>query len=202
MKHLHHNCFATSPATKLAMLIVTSLLTGAGTANAATPTEIKKAELVPNVTVYRTVENNTEMRCSFDLPTTGSASTIKLFPIADCPRKDDEEEDEDKPFKPHSIRIHNMPIKSKVLLTDSQLCKQEGQSWIQLDTSRANASLEKTGIDAIWTYGSNPENLGYVYNKGEDNQRPSSGFRVIGKGPAIQQGKLACIVITLPKKGI
>ena len=184
------------------MLIVTSLLTGAGTAHAATPTEIKKAELVPNITVYRTVENNTEMACSFDLPTAGNASTIKLFPIADCPRKDDEEEDEDKPFKPHSIRIHNMPIKSKVLLTNSQLCKQVGQSWIELDTSRANASLEKMGIDKLWSYAGSPEKPGYVYNKGEDNQTPSSGFRIIGKGPAIQQGKLACIVVNLPKKGI
>lgn len=202
MKHFHHYSFATKPAKKLAMLIATSLLTGTGTTYAATPTDITHAELAPILTLYRSVENSAEITCPFELPTMGSVQTIKLQPKEACPRKEDEDKDEDKPFKPHSIRIHNMPIKSKVLLVDSKDCTKEGHAWVELDTSRANASLEKMGIDKIWSYAGSPEKPGYVYNKGEDNQTPSFGFRVIGKGAAIQQGELACIVVTLPKRGI
>ena len=180
MKHLHHCCCATSPATN----------------------DSTSAELPPILTLYRTVDNNTENSCSFDLPDMGSAFPIKLYPKEACPRKEDEEEDEDKPFKPHSIRIHNLPIKSRVLLVDNKDGIKEGHAWIEFDTSRANASLEKMGIDKLWSYAGRPEKPGYVYNKGEDNHTPSWGFRIIGKGPAIPQGELACIVVTLPKKGL
>lgn len=200
MKYLQPYFYVASPAMKLAMLIATSLLSGAGTAYAANTTDITHAELTPVITLYRQVENGSDRPCPFELPALGSVAPIKLLPKDACPRKEDEDEDKDKPFKAHSIRIHNMPIKSTVLLVDSDTCTKEGHAWVELDTSRANASLEKMGIDKIWTYTGSQEKPGYVYNKGEDNQTPSFGVRIIGKGNPIEPGELACIVVTLPKR--
>lgn len=192
MKHLHYFCFTASPATKLAILIAPLLLAGSVTATAASTTDITRAELTPTIALYQTVDNSTEPACSFDLPALGNPLPMKRLPKKECP----------EPIDPHSIRIHNMPIKSKVLLVDSADCAKEGHAWIELDTSRANASLEKMGIDKIWTYPGSPEKPGYVYNKGDDNNMPSSGFRVIGKGNPIKQGELACIVVNIPKRNM
>lgn len=186
MKHLHNPRLAVTTIIKQAMLAAPLLLSGAATFAAT------QADPTPIIALYKTVDNTTEPACGLELPATGSGTTVKLLPKKACPANARE---------PHSIRIRNVPIKSTFLLTDNERCEKANSAWVELDTSRANASLEKLGIDKIWTYAGSPERPGYLTNSGLDSNAPSRGFRVIGKGNPIAQGELACIVVTMAPRG-
>lgn len=179
----------------LHLLLITPLLFSSAQVSAASLTAARDADPTPILALYQTVDNNTEPACGLELPTAGSGATVRLFPKTTCPPVKDEDE-KDKPIKPHAIRIRNMPIKSTFLLTDNDRCEKANSAWVELDTSRANASLEKMGIDKLWTYAGSAEAPGYLTNSGLDSNVPSRGFRIIGKGDAIRQGELTCIVVT------
>lgn len=187
MKPLHYRRLAVTTAIKQAMLAAPLLLSGVA-AFAATTTDSTQADPTPTLALYQTADNNTEPACGLELPVAGSGTTVKLLPKKQCSADANE---------PHAIRIRNVPIKSNFLLTDNERCEKANSAWVELDTSRANASLEKMGIDKIWTYAGSPEKPGYLTNSGLDSNAPSRGFRIIGKGDPIAQGELACIVVTM-----
>ncbi|EKT4485048.1 hypothetical protein QEM02_005226 [Pseudomonas putida] len=182
MKHLHYRRLAVTTAIKQAMLAAPLILSGAASFAAT------QADPPPILALYQTVDNNTEPACGLELPEAGSGITVKLLPKQQCPSNARE---------PHSIRIRNVPIKSTFLLTDNERCEKTNSAWVELDTSRANASLEKIGIDKLWTYAGSPEKPSYLTNSGLDSNAPSRGFRVFDKGNPIKQGELACIVVTM-----
>ncbi|MDH0756304.1 hypothetical protein N5C70_06100 [Pseudomonas juntendi] len=183
----------TLPSALIQAMLTMPLLLSSVAADAADTTRSNLADPTPLLSLYQTVDNNTEPACGFELPEAGSGTTVKLLPNKECPSEARE---------PHSIRIRNVPIKSTFLLTDNERCEKLDSSWVELDTSRANASLEKMGIDKIWTYAGRPEKPGYLTNSGLDNNVPSRGFRVIGKGDPIKQGDLTCIVVTIAPRSI
>ncbi|MFJ4433953.1 hypothetical protein ACIPZG_23775 [Pseudomonas sp. NPDC089395] len=183
MKPLHYRLFAITSPIKQVLLTAPLLITGA-VALAASNTETTHADPTPVLALYQTVDNNTEPACAFDLPALGSGTTAKFFPKKTCP------EVEDDPIEPHAIRIRNMPIASKFLLTDNERCEKTDSAWVELETTRANASLEKLGIDKIWTYS------GYLTNAGLDSNAPSRGFKVIARGNPIKQGELTCVTVS------
>ncbi|MEX5506346.1 hypothetical protein Q1J61_21405 [Pseudomonas putida] len=187
MKHLHDRRLAVTTAIKQAMLAAPLLLSGAASFAAT------QADPIPIIALYKTAENNTEPACGLELPETGSGGTVNLLPKKQCP---------EDARQPHAIRIRNVPIKSTFLLTDNDRCEKANSAWIELDTSRANASLEKIGIDKIWTNAGSPERPGYLTNSGLDSNAPSRGFRIIGKGEPIKQGELTCIKVTIAPRSI
>ncbi|WP_156333146.1 hypothetical protein [Pseudomonas sp. NBRC 111119] len=187
MKQLHYRRLAVTTAIKQALLAAPLLLSGVA-AFAATTTDSTQADPTPFLALYQTADNNTEPACGLALPEAGSGTTVKLLPKKQCSADANE---------PHAIRIRNVPIKSNFLLTDNERCEKANSAWIELDTSRSNASLEKMGIDKLWTYAGTPEKPGYLTNSGLDSNAPSRGFRIIGNGDKIVQGELACIVVTM-----
>ncbi|MDZ5602157.1 hypothetical protein SJI00_05120 [Pseudomonas sp. RP23018S] len=191
MKRLPH--LQPTPIVAIKRALLTLPLLTCVAAHAASTSEATQADITPIISMYQG-----ELACSKELPATGGLVPVQWRPKQVCPKGG---EDEDEPFEAHSIRIRNMPIKSTVLLIDSNTCVKDGNAWIELDTSRANASLERMGVDKLWTYAGSAEKPGYVYNKGDDSNAPSYGFRIIGKGNAIKPGELACVVISTPKRG-
>ncbi|QCI11368.1 hypothetical protein E6B08_08140 [Pseudomonas putida] len=179
MKRLHYRTYTVKQ-----LMLSAPLLLGLVAPFAIANSELTSADPKPTLALYQTVDNSTEPACSFDLPVLGSGATQTLKPEQTCP------EVEGAPIEPHSIRIRNVPIATTFLLTDNDRCEKEGSAWIELETTRANASLEKLGIDKIWTYSS------YLTNSGLDSSALSRGFKVRAKGDPIQQGKLACIKVT------
>ncbi len=184
MKHLHERRLAVTTAIKQAMLAAPLLLSGAASFAAT------QADPIPMLALFHTDDNGTEPACGVELPATGSGRTVNVLPKKQCP---------ENARAPYSIRIRNVPIKSTFLLTDNERCEKANSAWVELDTSRANASLEKMGIDKIWLYAGTPGAPGYLYNTGLDTSPPipSRGFRVIGKGEPIKQGELSCIKVTI-----
>lgn len=184
MKHLHERRLAVTTAIKQAMLAAPLLLSGGASFAATQP------DPIPMLALWHTVENGTEPACGVELPAAGSGWTMDVLPKKKCPENARE---------PYAIRIRNVPIKSTFLLTDNERCEKANSAWVELDTSRANASLEKIGIDKIWLYAGDPGVPGYLFNTGLDTNPPipSRGFRVIGKGDPIEQGKLSCIKVTI-----
>ncbi|MFF7065455.1 hypothetical protein [Pseudomonas sp. NPDC008258] len=187
MNKLHNNRPTITSAIKQAVLAVPLLVSGVAAVAAGT-TSSTLADPTPILALYQTVDNNTEPACGLELPEAGSGTTVKLLPKKQCPPEG---------RAPHSIRIRNVPIKSTFLLTDNERCEKANSAWVELDTSRSNASLEKMGIDKIWTYAGSPEKPGYLTNSGLDSNAPSRGFRITGRGDPIKQGQLACIVVTI-----
>ncbi|HEN8728645.1 TPA: hypothetical protein ACNV18_000505 [Pseudomonas putida] len=184
MKHLHERRLAVTTAIKQAMLAAPLLLSGAASFAAT------QADPIPMLALFHTDDNGTEPACGVELPATGSGRTVNVLPKKQCP---------ENARAPYSIRIRNVPIKSTFLLTDNERCEKANSAWVELDTSRANASLEKIGIDKIWLYAGDPGVPGYLFNTGLDTNPPipSRGFRVIGKGEPIKQGELSCIKVTI-----
>ena len=184
MKPLHYRVFSSMPAKQplLCLSLFMSCIAPVALANS----NESLADPIPTLALYQTVDNNTEPACSFDLPGHGSGTTVKLQPKATCPKV------EGKPINPHSLRIRDVPIATRFLLTSVASCdkSEKGAAWIELETTRANASLEKLGIDKIWTYSA------YLTNSGLDSNAPSRGFKVTAKGDPIQQGSLSCIQVT------
>lgn len=179
------------PSSLQRLLVITPLFLGSALVSAS-PGTTPSNDLVPALVLYQTVGNNTEKSCTLELPVVGSGETAELNVKSLCPLVEDEE------MVPHLIRIRNAPIKSKFLLTNDSDCKKiDHLGWIELDTSRPNASLEKLGIDKLWSYSGSAEKPGYVYNKGTDSQTPSKGFRVIGKASPGADNVLQCIVVTM-----
>lgn len=126
----------TLPSALIQAMLTMPLLLSSVAADAADTTRSNLADPTPLLSLYQTVDNNTEPACGFELPEAGSGTTVKLLPKKKCPSEARE---------PHSIRIRNVPIKSTFLLTDNERCEKLDSSWVELDTSRANASLEKMG---------------------------------------------------------
>lgn len=186
MKYLCYRRLTATSAIKQAMLIAPWFFISAASLAASTA-DSAEATLTPILALYQTADNGTEPACGLELPVAGSGVTVKLRPSEDCPQS----------IEPHAIRIRNAPIKSTFLLTDNKRCEKADSAWVELDTSRANASLEKMGIDKIWTYAGSPAKPGYLTNRGLDSNAPSRGFRIIGKGNPIKQGELACILVTM-----
>ena len=161
------------------------------------PLGAQAAQDPPSVlTLYQTVDNNTELSCSADVPGTGSNTTIRFYPRkADvCQGDEDAEEDEDKIFKPHSIRIRSAPAAATFILSDKMTaqehCSKESDSnWIELETTRPLSSLEKLGLDKTTDY------RGYITNVGSDSNARSIGFKVVDYKGVISQGSLSCVEI-------
>lgn len=171
------------------VLVYGTAALGAGIADSPQP------DPTPMLALFQTVDNNTEPSCGLDLTAIPGGLPQKLLPKKECAEVDG------SVIAPHAIRIRNVPIKSTLLLTNNERCEKANSAWVELDTSRANASLEKLGIDKIWTYAGSPEKPGYLTNNGLDSSAPSRGFRVIGKGGPIKQGELACVVVTFAGRG-
>ncbi|KAF0250834.1 hypothetical protein [Pseudomonas putida] len=150
------------------------------------------------LTLYYTVDNNTELSCSTDVPRAGSDTTVKFYPKdpGACERNEGAEEEEDKIFKPHSIRIRNAPAATTFVLSDKTAtqdrnCSKESDSnWIELETTRPNSSLEKLGIDKLTDY------RGYITNAGSDSNARSIGVKMVASKGSIVRGNLSCIEIT------
>lgn len=145
------------------------------------------------LTLYQTVDNNTELSCSFDVPATGSDTIVRFYPRdpnGKC--KGNETDEKDKLFQPHSIRIRYAPAAARIILSDKQTsqlhCSKDG-NWIELETTRPLSSLEKMGLDNITDY------TGYVTNIGSDTQARSIGFKRVDSKGIIPQGKLNCIEV-------
>lgn len=190
MKYLHYRRLAITTAIKQTMLAAPLLMSGVA-AFAASTTDATQANPTPFLALYQTVDNNTEPTCGLELSETGSGIPVELIINKRC---------SGHAIEPHAIRIRNVPVKSTFLLTDNERCEKANSAWVELDTSRDNASLEKIGIDKIWTYAGRPDKPGYLTNSGLDSSAPSRGFRVIGKGDPIKQGELACIVVTIARR--
>lgn len=185
-------CSLAVPSSLQRLLVITPLFLGSALVSAS-PGTTPSADLIPELVLYQTVENNTEKSCRLELPAVGSGETAELNVRALCPLV------EGKNMKPDLVRIRNVPIKSKFLLTNDPTCKKiDYLGWIELDTSKPTASLEKIGIDKILDYPGTAEQPGYVYNKGIDSQADSKGFRVLG-GKRAPAGDfyLRCIVATM-----
>ncbi|MFJ4457446.1 hypothetical protein ACIP1G_26670 [Pseudomonas sp. NPDC089392] len=185
MKPRHYSDFFSMPAKQPLLCLSLFMSCIAPVALAANSNEAL-ADPTPTLALYQTVDNNTEPACAFDLPGYGSGTSVKLLPKKTCPKV------EDKVIDPHSLRIRNVPIATRFLLTSVASCdkSEKNAAWIELETTRANASLEKLGIDKLWTYS------GYVTNSGLDSNAPSRGFKVTAKGDPIKQGSLSCIQVT------
>lgn len=145
------------------------------------------------LTLYQTVDNNTELSCSDGVPRAGSDTTVRFYPREHDVCEGNKEED-DKIFKPHSIRIRNAPAATTFLLSDKiafqRNCSKESDSnWIELETTRPRSSLEKMGLDKITDY------RGYITNLGSDSNARSIGFKVVDFKGVIAQGTLSCIEI-------
>ena len=154
------------------------------------------------LTLYQTVENGSELSCSETVPGPGTNTTAWFFPRDPERCQGNEQDEEDKVFKPHSIRIRNAPAAAKFILSDTKTnqhrCSQEqGSNWIELETTSPLAALEKMGLDKITDY---PP--GYIYNLGSDTAEGapraarSKGFKLVAFQGVIDQGKLNCIEIT------
>lgn len=194
MKLLNRRRLATPSAMKQLMLAAPVLVYGTAALGAGIA-DSPQADPTPMLALYQTVDNNTEPACGLELTAIPGGLPQKLLPKKECP------EVEGSVIAPHAIRIRNVPIKSTLLLTNNERCEKANSAWVELDTSRANASLEKMGIDKIWTYAGSPEKPGYLTNNGIDSNAPSRGFRVTGKGDPIKQGELACVVVTFAERG-
>lgn len=142
------------------------------------------------LTLYQSLENNTEISCSVGVPQAGSDTTFRFYPkeAEDC------KGEEGKIFQPHSIRVRNAPAAATFLLSDKkatqQNCSKESDNnWIELETTRPSSSLEKLGLDKITDY------RGYITNLGSDSNARSIGFKVVDYKGVIAQGTLSCIEI-------
>lgn len=137
------------------------------------------ADPLPLLVLYKTVENNTEEARDYALPEYGSGTILKIEVL------------KEELFWAQTIRIRHVPIATRILLTNSLTGdKEEGGAWVELETTRSNASLEKIGLDKISTY------LGYLTNRGLDSDAPSRGFRVVDRGRAVIPGDLVIILVT------
>ncbi|MFK3910288.1 hypothetical protein ACI2KD_19870 [Pseudomonas monteilii] len=185
-------CSLAVPSSLQRLLVITPLFLGSALVSAS-PGTTPSDDLIPEFVLYQKVDNDTENSCRLELPAVGSGETAELNVRALCPLVEGEN------MKPHLVRIRNVPIKSKFLLTNDPTCKKiDYLGWIELDTTRPNASLEKLGIDKLWDYPGTAERPGYVYNKGIDSGAASKGFRVIGgKQPPLVDNGLRCIVVTM-----
>lgn len=185
-------CSLAAPSSLQRLLVITPLFLGSALVSAS-PGTTPSDDLIPEFVLYQKVDNDTEKSCRLELPAVGSGETVNLIVPNLCPRVDK------NPMRPDSIRIRNVPIKSKFLLTNDPSCnKVDFAGWIELDTTRPNASLEKLGIDKILDYSGTAERPGYVYNKGIDSGADSKGFRLLGgKRPPMWDYYLTCVVVTM-----
>ena len=185
MKCSHCN-FPATPGLARAFLVFGALVIGSATSCVVVANE------PPGVlTLYQTIDGQ-EQSCSFDVPGPGSGTVIKLLPKrADgpCPKGDNDDSKDDS-FKPHAIRIRQAPAAAKFLLTNNERCEKNDSAWIELETTRPVAALEKIGLDKITDY------RGYITNSGTDSGARSLGFKLLASEGRIDQGKLSCIRIT------
>lgn len=95
----------TLPSALIQAMLTMPLLLSSVAADAADTTRSNLADPTPLLSLYQTVDNNTEPACGFELPEAGSGTTVKLLPKKKVPVRS-----QGASLHPHSKRADQIDV--------------------------------------------------------------------------------------------